>query len=419
MIRKLYIPAIAILAFGYPLTAVWTLTLGLEGQPINILVRLAVIVLFLLSLLKAIIERSTIPRSAVFLIIFFFLYGFRLAYDVLVQGIVPATSTASYILLYFFALTFFSAISITVSYDQKDVGLIHKWLFGMLIVTNISLSFFALTSGDIVAQEAFSGRVGVMGADEVTAILNPITVSLMGALLSVFVIGRLATVAKGDIGTQLLHVALFALGIVNLLMGGSRGPIVAFVVAALLAGVSVIRISNKRGDFRVQPRIVFYLACASIVLLYLALSSRFSIFVFDRFKDMFLGRQVRLVEQRDFVYEAAWNDFVSSPLIGNSYLTLNETTMPHNAFLESFAAIGILGGGLYIVCMFIFMQGIWSITSGKIGAHAYAIGLTATALAVMSLTSGAIGQQPEVWTMIALVTCMVGFRTSKRLTTTL
>ncbi len=404
--RQLYIPATALLAFSYPLTTVWILQLGLPAGAINVFIKAILSVMFAVSLFFSARKKRVISIHLIVIYGYFCIYGIRLLYDIFILEILPPRTSASYILLYFFGLTLMPAVSVGFSFVRSDLPLIHKWIFRVLVLTNLSLLYYVLVVKNLAAEDAFSGRLEVRGDDGISAVLNPIVVSLMGAALALFVLGRLAVFPKMPASHQLLHVGLFGVGMTNLLAGGSRGPVVDFAVGLFFIGGSIAYGAVKRQKLEIRPRVILYLIAMSGGLVFLALSSNLSIFVFDRFKLLFSGHGDRTYEARDYIFAAAWQDFTNAPFIGHSYLTLNGTALPHNAFLESLTALGILGGAAYIVLFSSTIRGIWNGLMGEFGPFAYSVSLSGLALLALSFTSGSVAQSPEIWVMTTLMICM-------------
>lgn len=404
--RKLYIPSVAILAFSYPLTTVILLVLQVPLNALSMFnygIKGLITAVFGLALAFSVAKRHSINPGLMPLLLLFGIYGIRLLYDVVGLDIIPPLSSAGYILLYFFGLTVLPVISIAFSFEADDMEILHKWLFWSLILTNVALLYYVLESGDLAAENTLAYRFQVSGQDDATSVLNPITISLMGSVLLLFVIGRFAAFSRMSPLSQVGHLLVFAIGLANMLLGGSRGPVVAFVFGLIFVAASALKGSSGRiGQFKIRPRVWVYLGLMIAGGLMIALYSDLTIAAFDRFRTMFDGSGSRIIEERDYIAAAAWDDFTKSPVIGYSYITMNGTALAHNVFLESFMALGVIGGGVYLLCLFIILKGIWNGVTGRFGPYGYSVSLAAAALLALSMTSGSIGQSPEIWVMVAL-----------------
>lgn len=404
--RKLYIPATAMLAFSYPLTTVILLQTGLPTGQINFFIKGILALLFLVALWGAFQERRKYEAHIICIYAMFLLYGFRLIYDILLLGIVPPNRDASYILLYFFGLSLLPMASLGLCFDRRDLPALHKWLFVVLVLSNLALFYYIMLGGELRTEDAFSGRFEVRAEDDASAILNPITVSLMGAIMSLFIIGRLAAFPSISLFSQILHLALFAVGMANLLAGGSRGPVIDLVVSLVFVVVAILYSVRKNADFRVNPRVALYLGAIATIMTLVVIYFGESLGVVERFQNMFEGQGVRVEEARDFIYAAAWQDFSESPLFGSGYLTMGGFALPHNSLLEVLVALGVIGGALYVWCAWTFLKGVLNAVLGAFGKYAFSIALAAVALVTLTLTSGTVSQSPEVWILVVLTMCM-------------
>jgi hypothetical protein len=407
--RKLYIPASALLAFSYPFTTVWLLEAGLPFNDLNLVnfaIKGVITIMFGVGLMAAVGQRRALPFNLFPLLLLFAFYALRLLNDVVSLDILPPQGSKTYILLYFFGLTLLPAVSIAFSFDREDIPIIHRWFLWMLILTNISLLYYVLAVGDLATDNALAYRFEVRGQEDATAILNPITVGLMGALLGLFVLGRLAAFPRMTLWSQMAQLSMLGIGLANLLLGGSRGPIVAFALGLVFVGASAFQGLGNRLAFQIRPRVLFYASAMVVAFSVVALGSDLSIAAFDRFRDMFDSGGSRIVEGRDYIAAAAWHDFSQSPLIGYSYLTMQGTALAHNVFIECFMALGIFGGLTYFVCLFFIVRGIWVGVTGGHGPFGYSLALAAVGLMALSMTSGSIGQSPEIWVMVALAMSM-------------
>jgi hypothetical protein len=404
--RKLYIPSVAILAFSYPLTTALLLVLKVPLSAMSLFnygIKGLVTAVFGLAMAFSIAKRNSIVPTLIPLFALFGIFGVRLLYDVIGLDIVPPLSSASYILLYFFGLTVLPVLSIAFSFEPEDMETLHKWMFWTLVLTNIALFYYVLSAGDLAAENTLAYRFQVSGQDDATSVLNPITISLMGSVLLLFVVGRFAAFSTMSPLSQGGHLVVFAVGLANMLLGGSRGPVVAFVFGLIFVAASALKGSSSRpGQFKIRPRVWIYLGLMMAGGVMVALFSDLTIAAFDRFRTMFDGSGSRIIEERDYIAAAAWDDFTKSPVIGYSYITMNGTALAHNVFLESFMALGVIGGGVYLLCLFIILKGIWNGVTGRFGPYGYSVSLAAAALLALSMTSGSIGQSPEIWGMVAL-----------------
>ena len=119
---------------------------------------------------------------------------------------------------------------------------------------------------------------------------------------------------------------------------------------------------------------------------------------------MYESRSGGIQEERDFLYSVAWNDFLSAPLFGNAYVLSIDATTPHNVPLEVLMSVGLIGAVFFAVAMAFAAVALWRMLNGARGDRGYTLALASLCLLTMGLTSFSIGQSPELWIFIALVT---------------
>jgi O-antigen ligase len=143
-----------------------------------------------------------------------------------------------------------------------------------------------------------------------------------------------------------------------------------------------------------------------VAVLYLAFASGMEIFLFDRFELTYEGRLGGAEEERDLLFASAWSDFLSSPLIGKAYAVSLGDASPHNVFLESLMSVGLFGTAFFLATLIYAFLGLWRLLNGVMGQRGYTIGLSSLCLMTLGLTSYSIGQSPELWIFLSLITLL-------------
>lgn len=110
-------------------------------------------------------------------------------------------------------------------------------------------------------------------------------------------------------------------------------------------------------------------------------------------------------EARDYLLMEAWSDFLKSPIIGESYV-LQSGGYPHNFIAEAFMATGLVGTIFLIIAFVYVLTGIWRILNGRAGPYGISIALLAICYMVVGLVSGSIGQYPDLWACMAMMTAL-------------
>lgn len=403
--KRILACAITLLVFSYPIATTWMLQLGIDTSLGNAIIKAFVTGLFLLVIVFGRTSNPEGLKAASWLLIFFTFYGGRLVYDVVIANILYVGQSKLYTLAYFFGLTFLPAIAITLNLRKEDSYLLHRWLFIAAIIANFSILYYISNQGVLGSADAFSGRFEVQGELQGTAVINPIMVGLMGAILVAFTVGRLGTFALPTPWQQAYHGALLAAGGANVLVGASRGPALALGLTLVLTFFLLVRGSAGGSGLRLRGKLWIYGGALLAGLIYLLLTRSESIFLFARFSTMFDNSAGRAFELRDIIFDQAWHDFLSRPVFGFSYMTSGGYS-PHNIFLEALMATGVVGSVFLVPALVAAVRGGWRILLGQVGAPGISIALTGTCLLIVGLTSGSVGQFPEFWIMLTIVTVL-------------
>lgn len=394
-LRQFYVIALMLICFSYPITTVWLIELGAPVSQVNLVIKAGILFLFLLSLLVVLSHQPRLPRVVLPLLVFLALYGVRLLYDVMILDILMVFQTRTYVFGYFFGLTLVPVVVIALALRPMDITAIHRWTFYFLIAANVSLILYTYLRGPIVAETAFAGRLQEDGVLESTALLNPILVGAVGAMLAVFAIGRLATFGRMSVGTQVFHLVCVFMGGINVLLGASRGPAVALLASIVLVFAGSLG-KVGRGT-RLQPRTWIYVGLFVIGFSTLVATDVIKLQLIERFELMFDPTYKPEGEERRVIYAMAWSDFLSSPFVGSSYVVRQGAYSPHNILLEALMATGAFGGMAFIAAMALMCRGLWKLIRGFAGPLGVSIGLVATCFFILSMTSGSITGNPEFW----------------------
>lgn len=402
--KRTLIVAITLLSFLYVCSSVILLSLNLETRQFNVLAKGAIAAMFAFTILLA--SRDDMKRSTWGwpIIIFLIVYSIRLLYDTFARGILFAMQDRFYVLSYFFGLTLIPTIAILLHIRRSMVRDIHNWLLVAAIVSNILLTMYFFSGGVVQDEGAFTGRFQVDGELEGTAVINPITVSLVGVLLFVMSLGRLLTVRTDPRWMQLGLGILNVYSVSNIIIGGSRGPILALGVCVLAIGFLSFRgtLSNethvRRGMFG------YLLMGIAAAFAYISTVGQ-DLYIYQRFVDMFESRLQGGREERDYLLEEAAKDFINSPFIGESYVMRNGG-YPHNFIAEAMMATGLIGTVFLIVSMVYVLTGVWRLLNGRAGPYGIAIALMAICYITTGLVSGTIGQHPDLWACMAIMTVL-------------
>lgn len=306
---------------GYPLVGMLGDFLGLEALFVSVPFRVAVVALGVLGMFEVL--RTLRPfRLDILLLLFWWLYVVRLVFDL---GN-PAFEDTVEALIFFVAtclIPSIAAMTMANSYSEKSVAQL-LFLLGVAVSAGMLL---LLVTGNL-DQDLLKNQGGRVSIQAVNAI----------SLGHVYATGIIAGLVlwrhhRTLYGGRLLLAAGSVLNAVALVMAGSRGPLLALVVA--LIAFAVMR--GRWGQ-------IFAGGLALAMVLPNLIASQ-SLTLIDRF----LGIYVDASSQERLIYQAsAIEQAVTHPLFGSGYVELLSGTYPHNLAIESAMAMGLVGFALFL-----------------------------------------------------------------------
>lgn len=411
MPNRLLILGVVLTCFSYSTTTIILRLLGQEVSSFNTWIKAGTAALFLAAALFGLRDARRISMTAAALLVFFILYSVRIYVDMVLLDIRFANYPAFYVLSYFFLLTLIPVFVTGYFLRQEDLGLLAKYSLVALVIANLAQTYYVFMGGTIDRAEVFAGRVQIEGDIEGTALLSPLTIGLMGACLASFALARLAFDRKLALPRQIVMAALVGMGIMNILFSGSRGPFLGFLTSFLV--IAILAVMPHQGEAG-RSRLVsgLYLGLPVFIGYMMLQVSNGSIYLFDRFMNFIEERASGATEARDEIYQVAWNDFLSSPLFGSSFVTSQDQS-PHNIILEVLMATGVFGATVFFLSLVFMLLAMGRILRGRASASALYITAAALPIFLLSLTSGSIHGAPDFWILYMLVTVM-GVRAAQR-----
>jgi len=209
------------------------------------------------------------------------------------------------------------------------------WACAAATVFLLGVGLRALLGGNIAVVA--SGRFEL-------ATLNPIWVGHLGLSLAILALFRLQTEGLRRQASAVAFVVAGALGLLFVGISGSKGPMVALIVSfSLLLMVDWIR--GRRGRAVAEGVVATTL---SIPLVFV-LEQRFGFTILSRFRDAVEPGEHGSVTERIELFRRARDEFLSHPITGGALEDREWLMYPHNTFIESFMATGIVGGTAYVV----------------------------------------------------------------------
>ena len=411
-LSKLYIPAVAILVFGYPMTTVLITLSGLSVGSTNLQLKAIYVLLFLISLFTSVLRGLThIPKTTAFLFLFFGIFAVRLTYDTLLRGVYAPLSSPTYVLGYVFALTIFPALCISISFERTDLASLNYWIH-LVLLASCAMAFVQLIqTGSQFGMAIANQRLEIRGEGETAAVLNPITIGLCGATLTIFSLAHLTV--KSGMGRLHLFKSTsgIILGLGALLLSGSRGPLLAFIIAVVFLIVAIFRLKMTKRINRQHISKRSYVLFGLIIsgFLYSIQNSQSVFIALSRLIETFtVGRSDGVPEVREEIISDALNGILASPIFGSGHLALNGTAYAHNSILEALMSTGILGGMIFVGNILLLFSLVWRALMLRLDILSFPLAAVTIVLFTMSLFSMSISQSPEIWVSIFLFLTIAG-----------
>lgn len=297
---------------GYPLAAVLVSFLRFESSAITIPFRVVVFGLAIFILASGLFV-SMRGRPSKLLLIFLIVYMARLVYDYLISD----NEFAPDALQFFMIGTLAPALAIAISIDERFNERAFNIRLSAIAVLCLLGYYFLQITGRITID--FEARAALSA-------LNPISLGNFAA--TSIVIAIFLILSSRNLLSMAVGAFITALSLPILFSAGSRGPIVALAMALIW-----LSITNKRRAAIMIP--IFAIGAQFLPVDNLAL---------ERLSGVF-GQLDRSALARLELQKSAFSDFLDHPFLGKHFMdpAFGEGSWPHNFFLESAMAMGVLG----------------------------------------------------------------------------
>ena len=331
--------------FFYPFVATISLLFSLNNQSISIAVRglFTIVSVFLIFLAALSNEKLKFNKLELILLFFFTLYTGRVLYDIFLKGFIFGDNLF-YTLSFVLGACFLPFLAIILSARYINTKNIWKIFYIFSFFSNLCflIIIFFVSKKDITSL--------LIGRFNEIEIINPVSISLYGEILFIFSV--LNFNFHSSISKRVIYFSGLLLGLFFLLLGASRGPFISTVFIIFLF-IFKYNYQKKWNIYFILKKVFFLLAFS---LLMYFISMNFEIAIFERFSFFADNLEEIQDDERMILWRGALRQFVSNPILGDSYLEASTKFFPHNIFVEVLMSTGIFGGFLIAAALMLTFQ---------------------------------------------------------------
>ncbi len=384
---------------GFAFVASTLNALGLPSTEMVVGARMMVLAVCLVMIGAGLASRRS-PHNAAFVlfVVFFAAYFMRIAYD---TAFVPHLLGRPGYIYWAFGGGVCFAPALALALYARHLDIIR--LYRPLMLLSAFVLLLAITVGDTIVESIESGQTYDTGRLALEA-LNPISLGHVAASVVILVYWRVRMLGSG-LGGSLLSLALGVLGLFVLLVSGSRGPLVAMILAivffeAVKGGRAAIFLGLAAAPF--LTALTF-----DVDQIQAALGTN----LFSRFETAIAGTDESTIG-RMAQLSSAWEMFLDAPLFGAALEDPAFGIYPHNIFVEAFMATGIFGGAMLIALL--TSTGWLAFRIARSNTTQSIYGALFVQYLIGAQFSGAIWSSSTLW---ALVGCVAGLAVHRRSST--
>lgn len=279
-----------------------------------------------------------------------------------------------------FGVCFLPAFNIQFSSD-KSIENFFKYLFPILLI----LSLFSIPNAQDSLME-YSRASGGLG-------LTSINYGQLGASLLLISIYKL-TISKLSRINILLYVAGILVGLLIMGLSASKSPFVSSAAVIIIFLLS--KFSFKR-----------YLVVSGFLILIISGIQFFLSFI-EKSGSALLARYNLFLEHGDEnrieLIKDSFNEFINHPVFGNHFVLesgFSAGYYPHNIILESFMALGVFGGLLFLYILFNALKKSFQLLNKK--SEYVWISILFFQYLFLAMLSGSLYNSFLFWSLLVLV----------------
>jgi len=397
---------ILLLVFGYPLQTMIPVLLKVESRPINTGFRVVYLAVSLYLILISLFRRNTrLTVPLLLFLLFWLLYGYRLISDISFKGKTYLEEDAFFVYSFAFGGCLAPALAVFLNAKFIKIRRIVINFWGILCLANLAIMVNLL----LFAQKGFAAlfleranATGELYGKKIT-VINPITIGLFGEVLALLcIVFLLFDLIKTTKFVKFLYWLALALGLLNLVLGASRGPFLSF--ALLLFYVLYVHGKLRRKSTLYFVRLLAWsVAIATTILIYVVpIWSTLDFELLNRLTNFSKSRQYGEKEVRDYEWASAIHQFTENPIFGDSFVTDYDKSYAHNLFMDALMSTGIVGILLMSsLILFIFRR--YNTFKPEQRSAIFPIWIIFLVYFLLSMTSGGLFMSFPFWIMSAMI----------------
>lgn len=393
-IKRFVAPWIVVFTIvGYPLVTAISSIFDLPNRPMSIIARGIVLALTLACIFFI---RQNMPKRENFAFwlswwIFWCAYLIRLLVDHYLNSGALALPTAEYFIFIFGVCLLPSMVAVYIQTRTVTAKIFDKliWIAAIGLLLNLN--------------HIFSTTIELESLDTIRAeseVLNPITIGHIGSTILLLVFWRLTRGGSASLAKNLGQLAAVAVAVTAIITSGSKGPLLALVLAILFYALLLPRrfLSGK---------VMFYMITfgfAAVILL----QSNPDLFLFSRISEGIFNDGIRLQLLSDSI-----DLILKHPILGSGIEPLG--VYPHNLLVESFVLFGITTG---IPFLFMIASTFWKCrVIARQRPEDFWVCLLFAQYFFGAMVSGSLYTSAALYTMMVLVVAMDSVRLSSKFAT--
>jgi O-antigen ligase len=341
-------------------------------------------------------------KISILLIIFIILYSIRVLYDTTGSG--SAAENPGTFLLLWFPITLIPSINfLHIDFSKSNKYLIYSWIFLCVI-----------GAGILLLNPSQSEQFATLGGRLSNLALNPIALGNYAAslaLISLHVSLNKKKVLHSLLGkfSKIAFPATAAIGVIGVFLSGSRSPLISLLICALILLLTSSKKTKMGLKFVVTLLLIIGLFGFGVSFaLEQGSGSIERIFATE---EEFSGtsRFAGTEHSRLYLYSLVLEKVEKYPLFGFGLELPDGLGYPHNLILESFLALGIVGGLMFIILQIYMLFQAFALLKHKNSYKAAWgwLGILFIQYFIASMSSGSIYGSYVLWYLMFAVLVIV------------